>query len=155
MDPSLEGYLTFIYSIMAVPPSVLPSDSPVIRFSYDMALDVVLRALYCVWSMPTSPSIYAVAVYNFAANTLITYAPDIAGSEDPTFWSDLRKLYGLNSFTGGIINFSSDVSTSQGLAVPDALKNLMIGDLALLKTPYGRQYLAIAQSAGPGPWGIS
>jgi len=88
------------------------------------------------------------------ADTLINYSPDIPESTDPTYWSDLRSTFNINNFIGGVINFSSDQSTSQGIAVSDFLKSMTLGDLQNLKTPWGRMYLSIAQNIGT-LWGIS
>jgi hypothetical protein len=40
------------------------------------------------------------------------------------------------------------------MATPDFVKTLTLANLQQLKTPWGRQYLAYAQSAGP-LWGLS
>jgi hypothetical protein len=156
MDPTIGGFIAFITGVMGVPSTVLVTSppAPVIQFSYDQAINTVLQALQGVPSQLTSPSVYATAVYNLAADQLITYAPDSPSNVPPTYWANLRQSFGLNTFQGGVINFSSDSSTSTGYTVSDSLKNITIGDLLNLKTSYGRNYLAIAQAYGT-LWGIS
>lgn len=167
-DPTYPGFVSFLTNVVGVPADQIPSaitpnpppDPPIVypydavRFSYDFSLNMTYWWLLAVPSQPTSPSIYAVAVYNLGADTLINYAADIPDSTDPTYWSDLRGTFGINSFTGGVINFSSDQSTSEGIAVSDFLKSLTLADLQNLKTPWGRNYLALAQNIGT-LWGIT
>jgi hypothetical protein len=155
-DPTYEGYRDFLQEIVGIPPGqfVDPAQDKVVRFSYDMSLNFTYYWLMLVPSQPTSPSVYATAVYCLGADNLINFAPDIPTADPPTFWSDLRKLFGVGTFAYGWINFSSDQSTSQGMAISDALKNMTLGDLQNMKTPWGRQYLAIAQNVGT-LWGMS
>ena len=56
--------------------------------------------------------------------------------------------------TVGLVNASSDESTSTSLLVPDVFKDMNIDDLALLTTPWGRTYAGLAQKVG-SVWGIS
>lgn len=71
------------------------------------------------------------------------------------FFSDIRSKLKLGEFTPGVVSSSSDVSTSVGLDNPDFMKGFTIEDLGLLKTVYGRTYLAIAQKWGPNTWGLT
>lgn len=144
--PTLAGFLFFIRNEMQIPDAALPDGSPYIEFCYEVAIDTVNRWLNCV-----SPLIYAVTVYNLAADRLINFAPDQTGG---TFFADLRSKWKLNSFVAGVIQSTADESTSESMLVPDFMKNLMLSDLQELKTPYGRVYLSYAQKAGP-LWGIS
>lgn len=156
-DPTYQGYQNFLQYVVGVPPEQMPTPvTPVdmVQFSYDFALNMTYWWLMCVPSQVTSMSIYATAVYNLGADTLVNYAPDIPGSDDPTYWSDLRSSFNINTFTAGVVNFSSDQSTSQGTAVPDSLKQLTLGDLQNLKTPWGRMYLSLAQNIGT-LWGMT
>jgi hypothetical protein len=155
-DPTFTGYQAFLTNIVGVPADQMPVDVDpnAVQFSYDFSLNMTYWWLLAVPSQITSPSIYATAVYSLGADTLINYAPDIPGSSDPTYWSDLRDSFNINNFVGGVINFSSDQSTSQGIAVSDFLKSMTLGDLQNLKTPWGRMYLSIAQNIGT-LWGIS
>lgn len=163
-DPTYTGFVSFLTNVVGVPADQIPSTSipppdppppvDVVQFSYDFSLNMTYWGLLCVPSQATSPSIYAVAVYNLGADTLINYAYDIPDASDPNYWSNLRASFGINSFTGGVINFSSDQSTSEGIAVSDFLKSLTLADLQNLKTPWGRNYLALSQSIGT-LWGIT
>ena len=82
---------------------------------------------------------------------LIGMAPDQTGQ---TFFADARNGYGLNSFVAGVVSASGDESTNQSLAVPDALSNLTLMDMGMIKTPFGRAYLEFAQMLGTN-WGLS
>jgi hypothetical protein len=156
--PSIAGFVGFIYGPMGVPTTALSPSDPIIQFCYDWAINVVYDVLQFVPSQLTSPSVYAVAVYNLGAATLCQYAYDqplaTPPTTPPTYWADLRKGFNLNTFVGGVVNFGSDQSTSGGFAVPEGLKNLTVGDLQLLKTPWGVNYAGIAQNVGT-LWGMS
>lgn len=71
------------------------------------------------------------------------------------FFVNARKLYKINSFVPGVVTSANDLSTGAGLLNPDFMKGLTLADLQLLKTPFGRTYLSIAQDAGPNWWGVS
>jgi hypothetical protein len=144
--PSIQGYTDWIRNIMGVPVSVLPDDSPYILLSYDMALETVNLYLDIA-----SPLLYTQAVYNLGGAMLVAIAQDIPPS---TFWADLRNSFGLNNFTPGFINAANDEDTSAALLIPLNLQNLTLADLQLLKTPWGRFYLSIAQSVG-SMWGLT
>lgn len=161
--PSLAGYTAFLYNVVGIPTSALPSNSPYIQFSYQVALDIVNPTLQVApSSSPSYPSIYALAVYNLGADRLVNWAPD----ETPVvvyppgdaaglgFFQYTRKTMNLNSFVGGVIQSTSDESTSQSMVVPEQMKNLTFQDLQSLKTPWGRTYLGFAQAVGTN-WGIS
>jgi hypothetical protein len=144
--PSITGYTNWIYTIMGVDPAVLPSNSPYILLSYDMALEWVNLYLNCASSL-----LYTQAVYNLGGNILVNIAQDVPPS---TYWTDLRQNLGINNFTPGFINATNDEDTSAALLVPLNLQNLTLADLQMLKTPWGRTYLAIAQSVG-SMWGLT
>ena len=144
--PTLAGYIAWIYSVIGIPPTELPSNSPVIAMSFNISLEIVNLALSQV-----SPTIYELAVYNLAGDSLLNYAPNQPNS---TYFSELRQQLDLTGFVPGVISGSSDESTSQTILTPDAMKNLTLMDLQNLKTPYGRQYLAFAQAYGT-LWGLT
>lgn len=153
MGPTLAGFMAFVANVMAIPTAALPTSSPIIPIAYQIALEIVNQALACVpASSPSTPSLYALAVYNLAGDRLINYAPDQAGQ---TYFADLRKTLNISGFVGGVISSTADQGTSESLVVPDAMKGLTFADLQTLKTPYGRTYLGIAQSYGPSVWGLS
>lgn len=163
-QPSLAGFVAFIANVMDVTPPVgpanpliLPPDSPVIPIAYQIALSIVNPALATVGSvtqgiMPAMPSIYALAVYNLAGSNLINYAQDQTGR---TYFQDLRAALKINSFVPGVVAGSSDSGTATSNLNPEFMRNFTLANLAQLKDPYGRQYLAFAQAAGPTIWGLS
>lgn len=71
------------------------------------------------------------------------------------YFANARKQLKLNSFFPGVVASANDVSTGVGLQLPGFMQNLTLEDLQLLKTPYGRAYLAIAQKYGPNAWGLT
>jgi hypothetical protein len=131
---------------MGVPITAIADTSPYLVLSFDMASEIVNLYLDCA-----SPLLYTQAVYNLAGDILCNNAQDVPPS---TFWTDLRKGLGLNSFTPGFINAANDEDTSAALLVPLNLQNLTLADLNSLKTPWGRMYLSIAQSVG-SMWGLT
>jgi hypothetical protein len=154
MQPTIAGFTDFIYGVMGIDPLVLPSNSPVIAMAFSVATAIVNPALAVVAStVNVAPQIdlYSLAVYNLAADNLINYAQDQPGR---TYFSDLRASLKINNFAAGVVASASDSGTSDSLATPDSLKNLTLSNLQNLKTPWGRQYLAFAQSFG-SLWGVS
>lgn len=156
--PTLGGFQAFITNVMGVPPVAYNAADPVIGYSFDFALDWVTQELALVGSQPSAYTMYARAVYNLAADTLINWSQDPtdapAFKDELPYWAWLRKQYGVLNFTAGVVQATSDESTSTTLLVPEAFKNLTIANLGNLKTPYGRAYLGIAQSLGT-LWGLS
>lgn len=154
MQPTLAGFQAFIADVMGINPIYLPTNSPAIGWAYTVALMVVNPDLALVGSpagAPVQTSMYAIAVYNLAGDNLINFAPDQDGRE---YFATLRKTMGISAFAAGVVTSASDSGTSDSLAVSEALHNLTIGQLQNLKTPWGRQYLAIAQSYGT-IWGVA
>jgi hypothetical protein len=152
--PTIEGYTDWVYSVMGVPPSVLPSDSIYIQMSYDIAYEFVNQYINMV-----NPGVFTVAVYNLAGNFLVNIAQDDPAAIPPpdnaaTYWADLRAGLNLNSFVPGLVDNAADQGTSAGLQLLNSMKDLTIGDLQLLKTPWGRVYMGIAQSVG-SMWGLT
>jgi len=99
-----------------------------------------------------SPDWYVLAVYNFAADRLVNYAPDQTGQ---TYFTNLRSTLNLNTLSVGVVASTSDNGTSVTMLNPDQLKGLMLSDLQALKTPWGRQYVQIAQKFGTTLWGLT
>ena len=141
---------------------MLPDDSPWLGLSFQMAIDTVNPAIALV-----PGSSYTVAAYNLASDILVNWAGDVSpptpwpgdGSADFNpkklgYFAYLRDEWNINGFVAGVIQSSADESTSESMVVPEAFKDLMIGDLQNLKTPWGRAYLAIAQKVGTA-WGLS
>jgi hypothetical protein len=101
-------------------------------------------------SMP--PILYVMAVYNYGMHKLLKIGQDQVGQ---TFFADQRANFKLLSFKAGPVGASADQATSQTLVTPDFLKGLTMGDLDLLLTPWGREYLDYSQQYGPNIVGVS
>jgi hypothetical protein len=142
-----DKFRWFVRAIMGVPLSALPDAAPVIPYALTGALAIVNRQI-----LTASPFAYDLALNNLAGHFLMLWAQDPPGQ---TFFAEARKSYGLHSFTPGMVQSSADESTSNTLFIPDFFKGLTLADLQYLKTPYGRQYLEIAQSYGPSVWGLT
>ena len=157
MGPTLAGFLTFIANVMQIPTSALPSNSQYPSWAYNFALQVVNPQLGLgICPAPGNWSIYALAVYNLAGHTLILYAQDQSGQ---TYFSKLRGPiadggYGINAFVAGVVQSAADETTSDSLVVPESLKGLTLMNLQQLKTPWGINYLNLAQDFGQ-IWGVS
>ena len=150
--PTLGDFLVFIANVMGIPVSALPTNAPIITYAFDWAMAVVDDQLAGVPYISGSWSQYAIAVYNLAGDRIINFATDQTGQ---TYFADLRNTLKINAFTPGIVSSTADSSTSTSLEVPDFFKGMTLEDLQLLKTPYGRQYMAIAQKYGKTIWGLS
>jgi hypothetical protein len=174
IQPTLAGFLLFVRNTMGISTAILPDNSPVIGMAFAVALAIVNPQLKCAPALPQFDStgaqlnggglsVYALAVYNLAGDNLLNYAQDlpdaepVTGSGDPglPFFAWTRKQLNINGFVSGVIQSSGDNGTSVSLVVQEAAKDFTLANLQQLKTPYGRQYLAFAQSYGPTTWGIS
>ncbi len=144
--PTLAGFLSFVRSVMGVPQSALPDNAPVLQESLTFSLEIVNQTLNQV-----SPRMYTAAVYNLAGDNLINYAPDQSGQ---IYFKDIRTSFNIGGFVSGVIQSSSDNGSGDSLVVQKAAENFTLSDLQNLKTPYGRQYLAIAQRYGT-LWGLT
>lgn len=98
------------------------------------------------------PILYVTAVYNYGMHKLLKIGQDQSGQ---TFFTDQRANFKLLSFKAGPVGASADQATSQTLVTPDFLKGLTMGDLDLLLTPWGREYLDYSQAYGPSIVGVS
>lgn len=144
--PNITDYTTFLYDHVGIPEDNLPSDAPIIATSLQIAQDIVSFAI-----LRASADLYTLAVYNLAADRLLNYAPDVANQ---TWFRDQRKKMRLMELSVGVPTSVSDNGTAVGVLNPEALKNLTLANLQMLKTPCGRAYLEIAQSWGT-IWGVS
>ena len=153
--PTLAGFIAFAQNVMGISSGVLDPSSPYYGYALAAALAFVNPALasVCAPTVPgvTSWTIYELATYNLAGDRLINYAQDTPPS---TYFATQRANFKINAFAPGVVAASSDEGSSTTLNVLDAMKGLTIGQLQNLKTPYGQEYLAIAQSVG-SLWGIS
>lgn len=144
--PNVSDFTVFVYD-QGVPTNDLPADSEYLQWSFNIAMGV---ALIPPTAMP--PILYVMAVYNLGMHQLLKMAQDQAGQ---LFFAQQRAAFKLLTFIAGPVISSADQSTSNALAAPDFLKGLTMADLDLLKTPWGQQYLAYAQSYGPNIVGVS
>ena len=152
IEPTLEGFQAFITDVMGIDPLYLPENSPATEWAYANALMIVNPTLALVGvRSPIMTTLYVEAVYNLGGDNLINYAPDQPGR---TYFADLRRSMNITSFAAGVVQSASDSTTSDTLSVPPALTNLTIAQLQNLKTPWGRRYLAIAQTYGT-MWGVA
>lgn len=153
--PTFEGYLWFVSAKMGIPSEVMPSQAA-LQVAYDQALNLAYVGLASIPSQPTTPNLYAFAVYNLACAIMLECAFDDPNLPEPynTYWEDLRNKLGLNSFTYGLVNSAADQGTSESMYIPDIIKNMTLLDLQLAKSPWGRMYLMIAGEWG-SLWGIT
>jgi hypothetical protein len=153
--PTRQGYVNWIGNVMVVPIEVLPDDSIYIDLSYEMSLETVHH-----WINIASPKMYTQAVYNCAGAYLANIAQDDPNAQPPleppldTYWTDLRNSLGFSSFMPGWINETHDENTGAAIITPNWLEGLTLGDMQMMKTPWGRTYMAIAQSIG-SMWGLT
>ena len=147
-QPTLAGFIAWARTAIGVPTGALADISPFWGYAYNVSVAIVSLQLSMV---DATGLIYMLAVYNLAGDNLINWAPDTAPS---TYFTDLRKSFDCNAFTPGVVSEAHDETTGQSMEVITALKDLTLGQLQNLKTPYGRQYLSFAQSLG-GIWGLS
>jgi len=146
-EPNRADYLVFLRSIAGISANVLPDASEYVDHTLTVAQGIVNTALEDV-----DAAIYTLAVYNLAADRLINYAQDQDGQ---SFFKNLRAQFNIGSPSVGVVASTSDQGTSTSLLNPEALKGLTLADLQTLKTPFGRQYMAFAQTYGPTIWGVS
>ena len=151
--PTLAGFIIFIQNVMGIASVVLPVDSPSIVYAFNVALMTVNPQIACA-GYPPCPMVpgnawswYALAVYNLAGDRLVNYAPDQSGQ---TYFANLRSNQGfnLNNFVAGVVTNTGDNGTNAGLTTPTQFQAMTVADLQNLKTPWGREYLGIAQSVG-------
>jgi hypothetical protein len=151
--PTLAGFQSFIVNVMGITAAILPPTTPVVSMAYSIAIDIVNAQLAAAAS-----DIYTLAVYNLAGSNIINYAPDQPNApiylNDLPFFAYMRKTWNIYGFAGGVIQSSSDVSTSESMAMGDWTKDTILAELQYLKDPWGRHYLALAQRYGP-LWGLS
>ncbi len=144
--PNLTDFTTFVYN-QGVLPVNLPSTSEYLVWSLDYAGNIALAP------PPAMPSIvYVMAIYNLGMHHLLKIAQDVTGSN---FFQTQRQAYNLLSFTAGPVISSQDQATQTNLEVSEWMKTMTLSALDYLKTPWGREYLAYAQSYGPNIVGVS
>jgi hypothetical protein len=165
--PTLAGFLSFVRNVMGINAATLPDSSIYLGMSLAVALGIVNPQLRCI-CVPqidgadvalnplipgvTVMTIYDMAVYYLAGDNLINFAQDQNGK---CFFTDMRKELNINGFASGVVSAASDEATSVSLVVQEAAAHFTLANIQNLKTPWGRQYLGLAQSYGRTTWGIS
>lgn len=142
--PTLAGYTTFLRDIVGIDTTVLPDGDPVIAFSYNLAINYTQPLLAVIPQLPEE-FLYSTAVYNFATHMLMVWAKDQPNQD---FFAKIQRQYNLHSLVAGAVDDARDESTSTHLRVPKFFDGLTFSQLDLMKTPWGRMYLEIAQSLG-------
>lgn len=171
-QPTLSGFLLFIRNVMGITTAQLPDSDPTIPFALSVAMGIVNADLQSI-PIPSADAagvtlnaggitIYVLAVYNLAGSNLLAYAqdpvnaPNVKGSEPlMPFFQWTRKQWNINAFVSGVVQSTADEGTSTSLVVMEAAKMFTFANLQQTKDPFGRQYLAFAQSYGPTTTGMS
>ncbi|VWB07228.1 hypothetical protein [Burkholderia lata] len=133
--------------VAAVSTASAQAYSPWLQWAFIGAMAVTLIPPPC---MPAI--LYVMAVYNYGMHKLLKIGQDLSGQ---TFFTIQRQNFNLLSFKAGPVASSADQATSSTLVTPDFLKGLTMGDLDLLLTPWGREYLDYSQQYGPSIVGVS
>ncbi len=158
IGPYLGGFIEFVTNVMNPPVPFVPSTSIYVVYAYNIAIQYVNTDLSLVPGALGAWTLYAQAVYNYAADTLIAIAQDQPSDpvykNDLKYWAWLRKEYNTLAFIPGIVQSSSDEGTSVGYDLPKGYEGYTIGDIQNTKSPFGRAYLAYASSWG-SLWGLS
>jgi hypothetical protein len=148
--PNLADFTTFAIGQLGATSAQLPPTSPYLGYAFNVSMALVYQPI-----QQASALVYTLAVYNLGLDTLVNFCPD---QEGQTFFKTLRGPapagFGIYNFVPGVVTAAADVTTSDSLVVPDFMKTLTFANLQNLKTPWGRQYLALVQSWGT-LWGIS
>ena len=100
--PTLAGFQSFITDVMGINPLNLPTDSPVITYAFNVGLGIVNPALWAAGIPNSNPptTIYALAVYNLAADNLVNFAQD---QPQRTYFRDLRADLHITRDHGGYV----------------------------------------------------
>lgn len=141
---------------MGIPQAVLPTDAPVIPIALQASVDMTSE-----WLDIATPNEYTLAVYNLGGHNVALWgqdapgAPLVPGGDPPLpYFANLRRELKVMSFVPGVVSSTSDEGTSTSLLNPDFMKTLSMQDTILVKTPWGRQWMAFAQQIGT-LWGLS
>lgn len=155
MEPTLAGFQSFLTSAVGIPSGALAASSPTIVMAFNIAMVTVARPLevFCFTDASgQQSSLFALAVYNLATANLFFYAQDQDGVN---YFAEARAKWNLLGYIGGTIQSTGDQGTSQSMVVPEAAETFTLEDLQLIKTPWGRAYLQLAQKLGPSLFGIT
>lgn len=143
--PNLSDFIVFCRG-QGVLVSFLPDASDYFQAAFDWLENIAL------YVPQVNSIIYVNAAYNLGLHNLIKVAQD---EPTMTFFADQRVAYKMLQFITGAISSSGDQGTNQSFAVSDALKNLTLAAIDLLKTPWGRTYMEYSQQFGDSIVGAS
>jgi hypothetical protein len=163
---SIPDYVNWLITFVGVPAEAMPPDpldNQYVTASYWIAYATVNMKI-----LQANPWEYRRALYNLGMDRLVSFAMDpvplppgypmspVTGPDGQPlpYWAGLQQQFKVNGFVPGVVIATADESTSQTLSELEAYKNMTLGDLQNLKTPWGRTYMAIAQSVG-NLWGLS
>lgn len=160
--PNLTDFTTYIETSVQIPTAALPTNDPFIGYAFNIALETCIGPAWCTTGPSALGILYTLAVYNLGVATLFQITPDQSGQ---TYFADARNSavsgnfpnggFGLNQVSTGLVQASSDEGTSASLVAPTWAAGLTVGQLQLMKTWWGQQYLSFAQSYGPTIVGIT
>ena len=143
--PNIADFTTFCQNQGIVAPYTA-TGSEYFQWAFDWAMS---EALTCP-QMPGNR--YVLAVYHFGADRFIRLAQDDGQGQ---FYQAQRASFGVLDFRPGVVMASGDGPTSQTLVVPDWYREIPMFAQEMLKTPWGREYIAYAQQYGPYVIGVS
>jgi hypothetical protein len=118
-----------------------------VNSTLNIGMSVVNDLIACI-----DATLYTRAVYNLGTHYLISLFQDYRGQR---YWKDLRKSFNLDTARLGVVASSSNDSSSTSYLNPEQFRHLTLRDLQLMKTPWGREYLGIAQDVGYTAYGIT
>lgn len=144
-SPNLPDFLTYIGDTLNPSVQVLPADSPWPGYAFDEAKIIVQCAI-------GAGVIYSLAVYNLGVCLLIGITPDQTGQ---TYFGTLRHNYKVGLPSTGLLQATSDVTTSVSQIAPGWATGLTPDQLGLYNIPYGQQYLSYALKYGANVVNIS
>jgi hypothetical protein len=102
-----------------------------------------------VQATPTSGNTFT---YPLAADPGMETVP---GTYTTGFFAALRKQWNILAPVTGVVAESHDESTGTSVLNPEQMKEFTMANLQQMKTPYGRAYIAFAQSYGQTLWGLT
>ena len=115
MNPTEGGFITFVTNVLQPPSYFNPTTSVYVTYAYNYAYQWVTQQLQLVPGIPNAWNMYAIAVYNLAADFLINFAqdqpsdpivPNTVSAQNPNglqYWAWLRSKYDVLAFFPGVV----------------------------------------------------
>lgn len=147
LKPTFDGFVAYIRKVVGIPESAIADDSPWLAASYAAGLEWVNTGM----GLEQLPLIYTTTVYDAGTSILLNHAPDTPPS---TYFADERETFGLLKAVNGLMTAAADQGTSGSTVIGDAMSNLSLADLMMMRDPYGRQVIAVLMEQGP-QWGYT